>query len=179
MMFFAASAIAIEAVFAIIVLVIFASVYFARKSAAPFFPTPASAIRTALRDAALAPGELFYDLGAGNGKSLLIAEKEFGAQAIGFEISILFYCIAKINLWMHHSRAKLLAKNFFAADLRNADVVFCFLAIRTMQKMETKLKAELKPGARIVVYAFPLPTMTPTKTMTVHGAWKMFFYRID
>ncbi len=154
------------------------SAYRARESAAPFFPTPASAIRRALREASLAPGETFYDLGAGNGKALLIAEKEFGARAAGFEISILFYWIAKINLLLHRSRATILAQNFFSADLRGGDVVFCFLAIRTMQKMEDKIKAQFKPGVRVIVYAFPLPTMKPTKIITVHGEWKMFLYKI-
>jgi SAM-dependent methyltransferase len=151
----------------------------AEKSAAPFFPTPARAIQEALRAAGLKPGEAFYDLGAGTGKVLVIAEREFGARATGFEISIIFYCIARINLFIRRSRAKLLAKNFFNADLRNVDVVFCFLAIRTMQKMEDKLKKELKPGARVIVYAFPLPGFAAMNTITVRGEWKMFLYRID
>jgi hypothetical protein len=168
----------IEAAFLIFAASLFASVYFSRKSGAPFFPTPKDTIRTALREAHLAPGEIFYDLGAGDGKALLIAEKEFGARAIGFEISTIFYCIGKINLFFHRSRARLLKQNLFSATLNDADVVFCFLAIRTMQKMEDKIKAELKPGARVIVYAFPLPTMTPIKTITVHGKWKRFIYII-
>jgi SAM-dependent methyltransferase len=155
------------------------SMYRARKSAAPFYPTPKAAIRAALKEVSLAPGELFYDLGAGTGKALVIAEKEFGAQATGFEISLIPYWIAKINLFLRRSHAKLYAKNFFTQNLHDADVVFCFLAIRTMQKTENKLKAELKPGARIIIYAFPLPDMTPIKTITVHGQWKMFIYSID
>src|SRR5258708_21507151 len=84
------------------------SMQIARKSAAPFFPTPAGAVRDALRAANLRAGETFYDLGAGTGKALLIAEREFGAKAVGFEISILFYLIAKINLFVHRSHAKIL-----------------------------------------------------------------------
>jgi hypothetical protein len=45
-----------------------------------------------------------------------------------------------------------------------------------MQKIEDKLKAELMPGARIIAYAFPLPTMVPIQTATIHGKWKMFIY---
>ena len=82
-------------------------------------------------------------LGAGTGKALLIAEKEFGAHAIGFEISTIFYIIGKINLFIHGSRATLVKKNLFDADLKSADVIFCFLAIRTMQKMEDKIKTGL------------------------------------
>lgn len=152
------------------------SAHRARQSGAPYFPAPEQGIRAALGAADLRPGEQFYDLGAGTGNVLLIAEKEFGARATGFEISFLPFWIGKLNLFIHHSRAQLIAKNFFDADLAGADVVFCFLAIRTMQKMEDKIKAVLKPGARIIVYAFPLPTMTPIKTITIRGKWKMFIY---
>ena len=168
----------VAAVFFIFAASLFVSVYLSRKSGAPFYPTKKSVIREALREAALKPGESFYDLGAGNGKALLIAEKEFNAHATGFEISTIFYWIGKVNLLARHSHAKLIKQNLFNADLKNADVIFCFLAIRTMQKMEDKLKAELKPGARVIVYAFPLPTLMPTKTITVHGLWKMFLYKI-
>jgi SAM-dependent methyltransferase len=150
----------------------------ARKSAAPYYPTPARAIRGALAAADLKPGEQFYDLGAGTGNVLLIAEKEFGARATGFEISLFPYWIGKLNLFIHRSRAALIPKNFFDEDLANADVIFCFLAIRTMQKMEDKIKTGLKPGVRVIVYAFPFPNMTPTRTITVHAQWKIFIYRI-
>ena len=169
----------IEAALLCIAVAFALSAHRARRSAAPYYPTPARAIRAALAAAELHAGERFYDLGAGTGKTLLIAEKEFGARAIGFEISLLPYWIGKLNLFIHGSRATLIPKNFFDADLAQADAIFCFLAIRTMQKMEDKVKTGLKPGARVVVYAFPLPKMTPTKTITIQGKWKMFVYKIE
>ncbi len=171
------AALAIEVAFAILVVALFSSIFLSRRSGAPYYPTRKSAIREALKEAGLKPGESFYDLGAGTGKALLIAEKEFGARATGFEISVLFYLIGKINLLVHRSHAALIKKNLFRADLGDADVVFCFLAIRSMQRMEDKIKTGLKSGARIIVYAFPLPTMTPAKTITIHAKWKMFIYR--
>ncbi len=175
----AAFSFGIGAGFVIIALVLFGSVHFAHRSGAPFYPTQKNVIRRALTEAGFRPGEIFYDLGAGTGKALLIAEKEFGARATGFEISPIFYIIGKINLFIHGSHARLIKKNLFAADLKEVDVIFCFLAIRTMQRMEDKIKTGLKPGARAIVYAFPLPKMTPTKTITVHGQWKIFIYKSE
>jgi precorrin-6B methylase 2 len=154
------------------------SIRHARKIGAPFYPASDSTIRAALKAADLRPGDVFYDLGAGTGNALLIAGKEFGARTAGFEISPIIYWIGKINLALHRSHASLIKKDLFKADLHNADVIFCFLAIRTMQKMEDKIKTEAKPGARIIVYAFPLPTLMPEKTIIIHGQWKIFFYRI-
>jgi hypothetical protein len=164
--------------FTLFVSSLFYSLYSAEKSGAPFYMTGDDIVRRALKEADLRPDESFYDLGAGNGKVLAVAEKEFGAKATGFEISIVPYMIGRLNLLIKRSRAKLIKQNFWNADISDADVVFCFLIPRTMQKMEDKLKAELKPGTRIVTYAFPLPTLAPIKTITIHGNWKMFFYRI-
>ena len=154
------------------------SMQIARRSGAPFFPTPERAIRSALLAVKLKPGETFYDLGAGTGKAMLIAEQYFGARAVGFEISIFFYLIAKANLFLHRSHADLRFKNFFKENLGDAQVVFVFLAERTMAQMEKKLKAELKPGSRAIVYAFPFPSLKPYKIEQVSGSWQMFFYEL-
>jgi len=148
----------------------------ARRSAAPFFPTPQRAIRTALAAAELKPGETFYDLGAGTGRALVIAEKEFGARAAGFEISWLFYAIANLNLMLRGAKARVQFKSLWDADLREANVIFFFLVERVLPKMAEKLRRELKPGTRIVVYAFPLPGMQPKQTIPIYGQWNVFIY---
>jgi cyclopropane fatty-acyl-phospholipid synthase-like methyltransferase len=93
-----AIAFGIPVLFFVLVLALFGSIYFSRRSGAPFYPTRARVIRAALKEATLKSGESFYDLGAGTGKALLIAEKEFSACATGFEISTIFYLIGKMNL---------------------------------------------------------------------------------
>jgi len=175
-MFALTIALGIETALFALAAIFLVSAHRARRSAAPYYPAPARAIRMALAAAGLRRSERFYDLGAGTGNVLLIAEKEFGARATGFEISMLPYLIGRLNLFFHRSHAALVAKNFFDADLKDADVIFCFLTTRIMQKMEDKIKTGLTPGARVIVYAFPFPTMTPTKTITIHGQWKIFIY---
>jgi len=154
------------------------SMQLARKSAAPFFPSARSTLALAMRAAELKPGETFYDLGAGTGTSLLVAEQEFGARAVGSEINLLPYCVAKVRLFLRRSRAAMRFQNLFTQDVRGADVVFCFLAERVLARVAEKLRRELKPGARIVSYAFTLPGMAPEKIVPVHGAWKLYLYRI-
>ncbi|HUC02093.1 MAG TPA: class I SAM-dependent methyltransferase [Candidatus Paceibacterota bacterium] len=166
------------ALFAVFTVWLFVSARSARKSGAPYFPTPTRAIRAALRAAELRPGESFYDLGAGTGRALLIAEHEFGARATGFEISPLFAAIALADLFLHRSRATIKMADFFKEDIGGADVIFCFLAIRTMARMEEQIGRQAKAGARIIVYAFPLPGMKPTQVIPVRGQWKMYLYRL-
>src|SRR3989338_8043413 len=81
----------------------------------PFVPTPKRNVEIIIDQLDLKPGQVFYDLGCGDGRFLLEAEKR-GAKAIGFEISPWAYCRAKINLAWHKSQAKIFYKNFYHAD---------------------------------------------------------------
>lgn len=47
-------------------------------------------------------------------------------------------------------------------DLKTVDVVVCYLLPNTMQRIRKKLERELKPGARVISYAFPMTDWVPT-----------------
>ena len=131
-----------------------------------------------MREMELKKGEIFYDLGAGTGTSIIVADKEFGAIATGSEINLLPYLIVNLRIFFSRSHAKMKFENRFAQNISDADVIFCFLTERTMKKLEPKFARELKPGTRIACYTFPLPTMKPVKIIPIHGDWKIFFYKI-
>jgi len=52
----------------------------------PTVPAPKERVRAALRLAGLKPGETIFDLGAGDGRVLVMAAREFGARAVGIEV---------------------------------------------------------------------------------------------
>ena len=128
----------------------------------PFAPTPKKNVRKIIDLLELKPGQIFYDLGCGDGRFLIEAEKR-GAKAKGFEISPYAYLRAKLNLAWHKSKAKVIYKNFYHEDIADADAVFAFLIDTVMPKVEEKLKKELKSGAKIACYGFKLPTWKPEK----------------
>lgn len=130
----------------------------------PFVPTPKKNVKLIIDQLDLKPGQIFYDLGCGEGRFLIEAEKH-GAKAIGFEISPWAYSRCKINLFLHKSKAKVFYKNFYKADLSDAAGIFCFLMNTVMPKVEKKLKRELKPGTKIVCYGFKLPAWKPIKVV--------------
>ncbi len=53
---------------------------------APFVPSPPQVVREMLALAELKAGEVFFDLGAGDGRTVLMAAKECGARAVGVEL---------------------------------------------------------------------------------------------
>ncbi len=120
-------------------------------------------VRRALRLAGLQPGERLYDLGSGSGRVLVIAAREFGAEAVGIDAGP-FQCLqgwASALLNGVSSRVHLRWGNLFKADLREADVVFAYLTSGYAQRLEAVLTARLKPGARVVTISFDFPDWEP------------------
>jgi SAM-dependent methyltransferase len=128
----------------------------------PYVPTPAKNVRLIIEALNLRPGQIFYDLGCGDGR-YLIAAADKQAKAIGFEISPQAYLLGRFNLWQRQSPAKIYFKNFYGRNLADADAVVCFLMDTVMAKVEKKLNAELKPGAKVACYGFKLPNWKEEK----------------
>lgn len=128
---------------------------------APWWRTSKKTARAICKLAKVKKGDLIYDLGSGDGTALMIAAKEFGAHGIGIEIDPLRYWVSKVLLQKNSvaDSVKILRKNFFAQNLKDADVVFVYLIPKTLEKLLPKFKKELKKGTRIVsfVYEINLP----------------------
>jgi len=147
----------------VLVLAIFLTAAIAGFSAAPYVPTFTRDVKRLLELAGVTKDELVVDLGAGDGR-FLIAAIRYGARAIGYEISLLLYCIAQATITLRRLRGKIriVYKNFYDCNLGNADVICCFLTPKAMKRLEPKFERECKRGARVVSYAFKLPQRKPS-----------------
>jgi hypothetical protein len=54
-------------------------------------------------------------------------------------------------------RVRVIYGDFFNRNLSDADVVTCYLLQSTNNKLQKKLKQELRPGARVVSNTFTFP----------------------
>jgi len=131
----------------------------------PWVPTREKRIRRALQLAKLQPGEILYDLGAGDGRVLVMAAKEFGAQGVGIEIGPVQCALGVLRSWFSGSRQRVQIRcgNFYKADIHDADVVFVYLTSSQMIRLSAKLARELRPGARVVSVAADFPDWQPSK----------------
>ena len=129
----------------------------------PWVPTQKDRARKALQMAKLKPGETLYDLGAGDGRILLLAAEEFVAKAIGVEASPLQYLFTAARCFFSGSRSNIRVRreNFYTSDLSDADVVFAYLTSDQVIRLQDNLAAQLKPGARVVSVAFDFPDWKP------------------
>ncbi len=117
-----------------------------------WIPTEKDRIRKALEMVELKPNELLYDLGAGDGRVLFIAEEEFGVRAVGIERAFLQAMFIKARIFFGGKQAQIHARreNFYQSDLSDADVVFVYLRVDQAIPLQEKLEKELKAGARVV-----------------------------
>jgi tRNA A58 N-methylase Trm61 len=115
--------------------------------------------------AELKPGETFYDLGSGDGRTVIMAAKDFGAKAVGVELreDLVKKALNSIYELGLERRAQILQDDIFKVDLTPADVVFLYLTTSANEKIKPKLESELRPGARVVSHDYEILGWKPSR----------------
>ncbi|HEX9503161.1 MAG TPA: 50S ribosomal protein L11 methyltransferase [Patescibacteria group bacterium] len=152
----------------LIVVVLLAAYYLGIFKGAPFVPTDKLTLERMIMLAEIKPGEKLADLGSGDGR-IIIAAAKAGAIAYGFEINPLLvlwsrYKIKKAGL---ADRAFVHWKSFWRVDFTPFDVVMLFGITGIMARLGQKLKAELKPGSRVISNIFKFPNWSGEKVGAV------------
>lgn len=132
-------------------------------SDAPYVPTSMGLIRKILKAAGVKGGKIFYELGSGDGRVVLEAAI-LGAQSHGIEQSWL-------RIWYSRYLArqqKLSNAYFYHGDIFKrhyypADITYIFMLPKAVEKLEKKLKEELKPGAVVITQTFHFRNWKPYK----------------
>jgi predicted RNA methylase len=132
---------------------------------APFVPSPLPVVQRMLKLADLKAGEVLFDLGAGDGRTVTMAAKSFGARAVGVELR---EDLAKKALSSIHDngladRVTIVNGDMFNVNLGSADVVFLYLTTSANEKIKPKLEAELKKGVRVVSHDYEIVGWKPVK----------------
>lgn len=135
----------------------------------PFLPSPESVIRVALDLARLQPGELFADLGCGDGRALIIAARDYKAFAVGVELNPLLARLAarEVRLAGVQASASIVQGDLFAFNVEPYDVIFCYASPSVVRRLELKLRVECKRGCRIVLHDHPLPSTDPIEVVAL------------
>ena len=129
----------------------------------PSVATRPERIVKALQLANLRPDEVLYDLGAGDGRVLLSAARDFGARAVGIEVGPVQCAL----IWLRArasglgNKVKVRWANFYKADLSGADVVFVYATSKEVMKLAPHLERQMKRGARLVSISADFPEWEP------------------
>ena len=132
-----------------------------------------------LQLAGVTKGDLVYDLGSGDGRIVIIAAQKYGARGVGVEIDPALIARARQNAQDGGVAdvVKFVEGDLFKTDISPATVVTLYLSGSVNRALEPKLKAELRPGARVVSQQFRMPTWTPDATIRPDGV-EVFLWKI-
>ncbi len=133
---------------------------------APFVATPLQVVRHMLTLAELKPGETFYDLGAGDGRTVVMAAQEFGARAVGVELreDLAKKALSTIHELGIQDRVTIVQEDMFKVNLNQANVIFLYLTTSANDKIKPKLEKELKSGTRVVSHDYEILGWRPLRT---------------
>ncbi len=134
-----------------------------KTGGAVFTTTHRSKINKILEEVPMQPGQVVYDLGCGDGRFLIAAEKKYKVKAFGFEINPWAYILSKLRIFFQRAKVSIRFHNFWKTDLSEADIVFCYLFPDLMERLREKLSQELKAGAKVISCNFEIPGWKPEK----------------
>jgi hypothetical protein len=132
-------------------------------------PTPQALVEKMLDMAKLTAKDIHYDLGSGDGRTVITAAKR-GAQAVGVEFNPDMAALSERNAAKEgvSARAKFINGDIFQTDFSSATVVTLYLLPSLNLKLRPTL-LKMKPGTRVVSHAFSMDDWQPDQTENVEG----------
>jgi len=132
-------------------------------------PTPQALVERMLDMAKLTPKDIHYDLGSGDGRTVITAAKR-GAQAVGVEfnpdmVALSERAAAKEGV---SAKAKFINGDIFQTDFSSATVLTLYLLPSLNLKLRPTI-LKMKPGTRVVSHAFSMDDWQPDQTDNVEG----------
>lgn len=131
-------------------------------------------IRKSLELVRLKKGQIFYDLGSGNGDVLIEASK-YDVKAVGYEISPYYYLLSKIRTFRNRN-IEVRFQNIKDVDLKKADVVYVYLLPKFLDELASKFKRELKPSAELISIGFSINNLLLIKEEKI-GEHRIYIYK--
>jgi SAM-dependent methyltransferase len=137
-----------------------------------YTPTRQNIAEAMLSLAGAGSDDVVYDLGSGDGRLPILAAQLHGARGVGIEIDPKLVALARANATQAGvgDRVTFIEGDLFAADISKATVVTLYLSTSLMRQIEPKLKAELRPGARIVSHQFWFQGWPADRTIRVDAS---------
>ncbi len=166
--------------FAVMILLMIQFYNITFRGFAPFISTNRKIIGRILDEIKLENNANVVELGCGKAPFLLSMRKKYpNAILTGVEYSFFPYLLGQIQNSFYRAKMKLLKTNYFKVNLSDADLVYCYLNVKSMKDLEPKFVSELKDGAQIISNSFTVPNMEPEKVIEITpNRGKIYFYRV-
>jgi SAM-dependent methyltransferase len=139
-----------------------------QQSLAPYVPTPQDVVERMLELAAVSSKDVVYDLGCGDGRTVVTAAKKYGARGVGVDIDPERIAESKANAKQAgvERLVEFRLQDALTVDVSPATVVTLYLLSASNLKLRPILTKQLKPGARIISHQFGMGDWVPDRSET-------------
>ena len=141
-------------------------------------PTPVWTAERALAWTTVGPGDIFYELGCGDGRVAIVAAR-LGAKVVCVEIDAALASAASLAAKAAdmEDRIQVVRGDLFEVDLSPATVVFIFLLPKLNARLRPIFESSLRPGTRILSLEFEIDGWPPGNRLELPGflflSWTM------
>jgi SAM-dependent methyltransferase len=146
----------------------------------PFSATPQAVADSMLTLAHVTARDVVYDLGSGDGRIVILAAQKYGARGVGIELDPRLVAISRqvAREGEVEGRVTFVEGDLFTADISEATVVTLWLSNFVNDRLEPKLREELRPGTRIVSRQFPIGRWPPDQTVRASDGTDLYLWTI-
>lgn len=133
-------------------------------------PTPKSLVEKMLKMAEVKPTDVVFDLGSGDGITVITAAKQFGVRATGIEYNPDMVELSKRNAQKEGvaEKTQFVRGDIFATDFSKATVLTMYLLPYLNLKLRPTI-LDMKPGTRVVSHAFTMDDWKSDQTDSTEG----------
>ena len=147
-------------------------------------PTPEKVVDALLRLAKVTRQDVVWDLGCGDGRIPVIAAKEYGCRAIGFDIDPERVKDSRANVQKYgvERLVKIEQRDIFTLDLsKGPTIVVLYLLPRLNARLLPNLR-KLPPGRRVISVAHRMADIKPDERIVVDteiGEFDVYLWKAE
>jgi SAM-dependent methyltransferase len=145
-----------------------------------FAATPQQVADSMLAMAHVTARDVVYDLGSGDGRIVILAAQKYGARGVGIELDPRLVAISRqvAREGEVSDRVTFIEGDMFNTSISAATVVTMWLSNFVNNRLEPKLRKELRPGTRIVSRQFGIGRWLPDETVRAPDGTDLYLWRI-
>ena len=139
-------------------------------------PTPEEVVERMLTMAQVGPNDFVMDLGSGDGRTVIMAAKKFGARSLGIEYNPDMVKLSQDNAQKAGvaERAQFRRADIFATDFSQATVITLYLLPALNMKLRPTILG-MKPGTRVASHSFTMEDWEADEISTMDGRRAYFW----
>jgi len=139
--------------------------YILKNKLAIFFPSSKRMIKVVIDFARIKDNDVFYDLGSGDGRILIEAAKK-RIKVVGIEKNRFLNWVARRKT-KNFKNVKIIQGDIFKQKINDASIIVAYLSQKITERLQKKIKKEVKKGTRIILIDHEFLNWKPVKVKKV------------